>query len=313
MPDHGRARWWSTGLLAHVVAFWVAGTVALVLAVLVAVLGQSLDLVRPALLAIAIPLQALAPGSVWFRRRRLRREPVTVAWRSSPVQRTRHRRTGRACANGIGTDTPRAARATVLRRPDPRSGSGLGSVRLRRRRAGPVGGRVEWTRPSGRSVSSGSALGPPRGPRRGRRGRAGAPGRCAGTRSRTGRPRGAQTLPMPMPGSRRASSVIGGRPQQVHGLQQRVVLVGGHEVRGALLRDDLDGGLVVVDLLDEREEALTGIAGGDGHGSSSTNCAGTCTGCDWRPGSVLSSGRLERDPTSRRQHAAARRPERSTR
>ncbi len=69
--DHpGRMRWWSTGPWAYLVALWLAGTVALALAVLVAVLGQDLDLLRPALLAIAVPAQALGLAAVWLWRRR---------------------------------------------------------------------------------------------------------------------------------------------------------------------------------------------------------------------------------------------------
>lgn len=63
-------RRWSTGRWAYVIVFWLAGTLALVLAVLVAALGRSLDLLRPALLALAVPAQVAGLGAVWVWRRR---------------------------------------------------------------------------------------------------------------------------------------------------------------------------------------------------------------------------------------------------
>src|ERR671912_1916797 len=56
------------------------------------------------------------------------------------------------------------------------------------------------------------------------------------------------------------------RLQQVDRLLQGPVLIGGDQERRPLLRHDLHRDLVGVDLLDEREEALASLAGGDRHG-----------------------------------------------
>src|SRR5688572_25262873 len=64
------------------------------------------------------------------------------------------------------------------------------------------------------------------------------------------------------------------RLQQVHGLLEGAVLVGRDEESRALLGDDLDGHLVVVDLFDEREQALARLARSHGHDTSIDNLYG---------------------------------------